>query len=228
MSVPWHIVRLWLLLSLATLLAGVLLAPAPALADDHLNHAGLVVRDAAGRLTYAWVPFPEDEIDGIELLQQSGLPVVTADFGALGAAVCSIGGEGCSLAECRRNVCQGSAADAPYWQVFQHDPDEPSLWVWQPLGASATQVMDGDVFGWSWTASEPGLPRMSAAEIARMAGAGDGEASELAVRTLLPEGVLAVSSPPPPDTRTTAAAAAIVLGIALTGALLASRPRLAS
>ena len=34
MILPWHIIRLWVLISLAALLAGVLLAPAPTLADE--------------------------------------------------------------------------------------------------------------------------------------------------------------------------------------------------
>jgi hypothetical protein len=227
MSVPWHVVRLWLLLSLATLLAGVLLAPAPARADEEFNHAGLVVRDAAGRLTYAWVPFQEDAIDGIELLKRSGIPVVTVGFGALGEAVCSIGGEGCGLGECRRNVCQGSAADAPYWQYFRQDRADPSHWTWQPLGASASEVVDGDVFGWSWTAAEPGLPALPAAEISQLAGAGAGDGSEPAARTLLPEGVSAVAPAPPPDARTTAAAASILVVIAAAGLVLSSKRSLA-
>ena len=76
--------RIWLLVSLATLLARLLLNPAPAQAEDSWNHAGLIVRDGDGRITYAWVPFREDEIDGITLLQRSGIPVVTVGFGALG------------------------------------------------------------------------------------------------------------------------------------------------
>lgn len=36
--VPWHMLCLWVLLSLATPLAGVLLAPAPTLAEEGLNH----------------------------------------------------------------------------------------------------------------------------------------------------------------------------------------------
>src|SRR4051794_20293535 len=94
MILPWHIIRLWLLISLATLLAGVLLAPRPTLADKQLHHAGLVVRDAEGRMTYAWVPFTEEKIDGIDLLRGSGIPVVTVGFGALGEGVCSIAGQG--------------------------------------------------------------------------------------------------------------------------------------
>ncbi len=208
---PWHIVRLWLLLSLAALLLGVLLAPRPMLADDDLNHAGLIVRDAEGRVTYAWVPFAEEEIDGIALLKRSGIPVVTVGFGALGEGVCSIGGQGCGVSECRRNVCQASAADAPYWQYFQQNPADPAIWTWQPLGASTTDVQDGDVFGWSWTAGDPGLPALPVREIASLAGAGDGGGSTPSVRTLLPDGVAAFQAPPAPEVGTTAAAIAILV-----------------
>ena len=186
-----------------------------------LNHAGLVVRDAEGRVTYAWVPFAEDEINGIELLQRSAIPVVTVGFGALGEGVCSIGGQGCGVAECRRTVCQASAADAPYWQYFQQDPRDPSLWQWQVLGASASKVHDGDVFGWSWTAKNPALPALSAPGIAALAGAGDGEGSQPTVRTLLPEGVAAVAPAPAPELRSVAAAAAILVVIGGTGMALA-------
>ena len=113
MNLPWHIIRLWVLISLAALLAGVLLAPRPTLADDGIHHAGLVVRDAEGRITYAWVPFTEEEINGIELLRRSGIPVVTVGFGVLGEGVCSIAWQGCGVAECRRNVCQGSPPTLP-------------------------------------------------------------------------------------------------------------------
>jgi hypothetical protein len=214
MILPWHIIRLWVLISLAALMAGVLLAPAPTLADDELHHAGLVVRDAQGRTTYAWVPFAEEEIDGINLLHRSGIPVVTVGFGALGEGVCSIAGQGCGVSECRRTVCQGSAADAPYWQYFQQDPRDPTTWTWQPLGASSSTVEDGDVFGWSWTAGDPALPALSAEEIASLAGAGDGTGSETAFRTLLPEGVTTMMNVPPPNAATTAAAAAILVVIA--------------
>lgn len=224
MILPWHIIRLWVLISLAALLAGVLLAPAPTLADE-LHHAGLVVRDAEGRMTYAWVPFAEEEIDGIDLLRRSGIPVVTVGFGALGDGVCSIAGQGCGVAECRRNVCQGSAADAPYWQYFQQDPGDSAVWTWQPLGASSSTVEDGDVFGWSWTAGDPALPALPPAEIASLAGAVDEAASEPVFQTVLPDGVPVVVNAAPPGAPTTAAAAAILVVIAGSGIALAVRRR---
>jgi hypothetical protein len=214
MILPWHIVRLWVLISLAALLAGVLLAPGPTLAEEELHHAGLVVRDAEGRMTYAWVPFAEEEIDGIDLLRRSGIPVVTVGFGALGDGVCSIAGQGCGVAECRRTVCQGSAADAPYWQYFAQDPVDPAVWTWQPLGASSSRVEDGDVFGWSWTAGDPALPALPPAEIASRAGAADMTTAAPVFRTVLPDGVAIVVNASPPDRPTTAAAAAILVVIA--------------
>ena len=180
------------------------------------------MRDGAGRLTYAWVPFPEETIDGIDLLQRSGIPVVTVGFGALGEGVCAIGGEGCDVAACRRTVCQASSADAPYWQFFRQDAKDPAVWTWLALGASATKVHDGDVFGWSWTADAPNLPPLPAARIAALAGAGDGRGSEPAVRTVLPEGVPAVAAAPPPTMRTTAAATAILVIIGAASAGLAT------
>ncbi len=229
MILPWHIIRLWVLISLAALLAGVLLAPMPTLADEELDHAGLVVRDAEGRMTYAWVPFfAEEQIDGIDLLRHSGLLVVTVGFGALGDGVCSIAGQGCGVAECRRTVCQGSAVDAPYWQYFKQDPVDPAVWTWQPLGASSSIVEDGDVFGWSWTAGDPALPALPPAEIASRAGAVDMAATRPVFRTVLPDGVAIMANAPPPDGPTTAAAAAILVVIAGSALALAVRRRTAA
>jgi hypothetical protein len=208
----WQWVRVWLLISLAVLLAALRLAPPPTSAEE-INHAGLVIRDSEGRLTYAWVPFTEVEITGVELLQASGIPVVTVGFGGLGEAVCSIDGQGCGVSECRRNVCQASAADAPYWQYFQQDPANPAVWRWLALGASASKVHQGDVFGWSWTASEPGLPSLSGADIATLAGGGGGKDSGPAVRTVLPDGVATIVPGPAPDRRTTVVASAILIAI---------------
>ena len=179
-------------------------------------------------MTYAWVPFAEEAIDGIDLLRRSGIPVVTVGFGALGDGVCSIGGQGCSVAECRRTVCQGSAADAPYWQYFAQDPVDHAVWTWQPLGASSSRVEDGDVFGWSWTAGNPALPALPPAEIASRAGAVDMAATEPVFRTVLPDGVAIMVNAPPPDGPTTAAAVAILVVIAGSALTLAVRRRTAA
>lgn len=215
--------RILLLISLASLLGRLLLDPAPTLAEDTWNHAGLIVRDDDGRITYAWVPFQEDEIDGIALLKRSGIPTVTVNFGALGEGVCAIAEQGCSVGECRRTVCQASGANAPYWQLFQQDPVDPATWRWLALGGSATRVHDGDVLGWSWTGDAPQLPEVTTGQLAQLAGAGDGTGTAASFRTYLPEGVGPAVAATPPEGREVAAASAVLCAIGLTGFALYRR-----
>ena len=215
--------RIWLLISLATLLVRLLLNPAPAQAEDTWRHAGLIVRDGEGRVTYAWVPFQEDEIDGIALLKRSGIPVVTVGFGGLGEGVCAIAGEGCSVGECRRTVCQASGANAPYWQLFRQDPADPATWHWLALGGSATRVHGGDVLGWSWTGDTPQLPAITPEQLAQLAGAGDGTGSVASFRTWLPEGVGPAAIATPPTAQEVAIAGAMLGAIGLAGFALYQR-----
>src|SRR5207247_9088948 len=130
--------------------------------------AGLVVRHGDGRIIYAYVAFPEASISGVELLRRSGISLVTIGFGGLGEGVCTIDDEGCPASDCRKRVCQGSGEDAPFWQYFR----QRTLgdWVALALAASATQVRDGDVDGWSWTGHDPALPALTIDDVARVAG----------------------------------------------------------
>lgn len=215
--------RILLLISLASLLGRLLLDPAPTLAEESWNHAGLIVRDDDGRITYAWVPFQEAEIDGIALLKRSGIPTVTVNFGALGEGVCAIAEHGCSVGECRRTVCQASGANAPYWQLFQQDPADPATWRWLALGGSATRVHNGDVLGWSWTGDDPQLPAVTTGQLAQLAGAGDGTGTVASFRTYLPDGVGPAVAANPPDGREVAAASAVLCAIGLAGLTLYRR-----
>src|SRR5215204_4636081 len=106
------------------------------------NHAGLVVRHGDGRITYAYVAFPEETISGIELLERSGISVVTVSFGGLGEGVCSVEEEGCRASECRQRVCQGPGDESPYWRYFRQAA--PGDWQALVLGGSSTKVHDGD------------------------------------------------------------------------------------
>ena len=136
-------------------------------AEGETNHAGLVIRDQAGELTYAYVAFAEPEISGIELLERSGVEIVTVGFGGLGAAVCSIQGEGCAVDECRRRLCQGPRPDDPFWQSFRQQA--PGDWRPEILGASSAIVRDGDIAGWSWTNGDAQLPTVTLTEVAAWA-----------------------------------------------------------
>jgi len=173
----------------------------------------VVVRDAEGGLTYAYVAFPEAEISGIELLRRTGLPLVAVGFGGLGEAVCSLVGDGCPLAECRRNVCQGSPA-APSWRYFRQAT--PGEWQPLPLGASGARVRDGEIDGWSWTAGAAGLPSLTLPDLARLAGADDtgaGPSTAAAPQVAVRGAGIAVTTAAGGDPVAYLAAAAILVAI---------------
>ena len=216
---PW-----WGTACAAVLLLLAVALAAPAAGQGATNHAGLVVRHGDGRVTYAYVPFAEEEISGVELLRRSGVPLVTVPFGGLGEGVCSLEGEGCGVDECRRRVCQGPRPDDPYWRYFRQEA--PGNWRPLALGGSATRVRDGDVDAWSWTGGEAGLPALSLADVVQAAGAAeDGtEAAGPVRRTVYPPG----AAPPEPDSgqgwAAYAGAGAVLVAIG-GGALVAARRR---
>lgn len=131
------------------------------------NVAGLVVDYGDGRVSYAVVPFNEEEINGLDLLNRSGLDIVTVGFGGLGDAVCQVGDTGCSVDDCRTRMCQTSDPESPFWQFSKLQGDE---WQFVATGASGAKVRDGDIYAWSWTGTPPELPVLAMAELTDRAG----------------------------------------------------------
>lgn len=153
----------------ATCILAIALARVPAASAADMNAAGLVVDYGDGRVSYAWVPFEEEEISGIELLRRSGLDLVTVGFGGMGEAVCQIDDTGCPLDECRGRLCQTSDPESPFWHYSRQTV--PGEWELVALGASGTTVRDGDIDGWSWTGGEAVLPPLTMEQLADRAGA---------------------------------------------------------
>jgi hypothetical protein len=139
-------------------------APVEAQADG--QYAGIVVRVGDGTVIYAYVPLDEPT-NGIELLRQSGVSLVTVGFGGLGEGVCRIEETGCDVSTCRKRVCQTADPESPYWRYFQ--ADDSGEWVASPLGGSGTKVEPGDVDGWSWTPDEALLPEVDFSAIPTLA-----------------------------------------------------------
>lgn len=138
-------------------------------AAPDINVAGLVVDYGNGRVSYAWVPFEEEEITGVELLQRSGLDVVTVTFGGMGEGICQIEITGCPVDDCRKRLCQTADPESPFWRYSRQEA--PGEWSFVALGASDTKVRDGDIDAWSWTGVEPELPSLTMGELANRAGA---------------------------------------------------------
>ncbi|MEJ7839454.1 MAG: hypothetical protein WKF81_11600 [Thermomicrobiales bacterium] len=132
------------------------------------QQAGIYVDFGNGDQTMVIVPFDEDSISSIELLERAGIPLLTVGFGGLGDAVCMIETTGCDLSACRRTLCQEGEPDAPFWQFMEQGSD--GIWTTSPLGASAATVEDGDIDGWVWTGSAPALPLMTMGDLVTRTG----------------------------------------------------------
>lgn len=119
------------------------LLPDGMLAQD-INKAALVIRHDDQSVQTACVEFSEPEINGLELLQNSGFDM-QLDVQGLGAAVCSIGQTGCPADDCWCQ-CKGGG-ECIYWSYWLRLSGQ---WQYSQGGASTFTVRDGDVQGWSW------------------------------------------------------------------------------
>lgn len=109
------------------------------------QRAGVVVQYGDGSVATACVRFSEPELDGIALLERSGLPVIT-QTGGVGAAVCKIGPDGCDY-PAEGCFCRRDGARSIYWAFYTLDE---RAWAYASLGAANTPVRDGAVHGWAW------------------------------------------------------------------------------
>lgn len=117
-------------------------APLGCAAAMAAHHAALVVEHGDGAVTTVCVAFPEDQITGDELLQRSQVPYQTADYGAIGKAVCQIQGEPASYPP----GCW--TASSPYWAMFVSRGG--GGWGISNLGISSQTFRDGDAQGFRY------------------------------------------------------------------------------
>ena len=113
------------------------------------NRAGLVVTLEDGTAVTRCVEFTEDEINGLELVNRSGLAVETGTA-AFGTSVCRIEETGCPGSDC---FCQCKGGDCVYWSYWHLGDDG---WQYSQAGAGIYQAKNGAVDGWTWG---PGTPQ---------------------------------------------------------------------
>ncbi len=148
---------------LGMLLLALLLVPSGALAQQP-HRAGLVIRHGDGNVIYRMVEFTEPEITGADLLLRAQVSLLTAGYGGMGQAVCSLDGEGCPADNC---FCRSYTNPAYFWHYYRLNAD--GTWSSMAFGPDSRKIRDGDIDGWSWTAGESGLPRISMDELAAKA-----------------------------------------------------------
>ena len=222
-TAPRAMPRHGLLVALA--LVCVVLAPwlhGTGAAQEPVHAAGLVIDYGDGRVSYAWVPFTEETISGIELLKRSGLSLVAVSFGGLGEGVCAIEGTGCGVDACRARLCQTADRTSPFWQYLRQEG--PGDWKQFALGASQSDVRDGDIDAWAWSGSDPELPALTMADLAGRVNA-DMEASDGAARALAVTVGGAPQSTERARARELAPAVAIIAGVLGAGMFAIRRAR---
>lgn len=140
------------------------LAPAPADAAASGLQIGLVITPAEGDVTTMLVSVPGDAPTALDALTASGveLAVAETDFGP---AVCGILGTGQPVEECFGDT------EGRYWAFFTlNDSGE---WEAAQVGVAGYPISDGQVLGFSWTASDANYnplvipPVVTLAEIAK-------------------------------------------------------------
>jgi hypothetical protein len=134
---PWRTI---LILLVMTLLSGAVNAQSP------VNRAGVVVRFGNGEVVTACITFNEPTISGLDLLERSGLPVISQQS-SIGAAVCKIGRDGCDYPATSCFCARDQQGRAVYWAFYRR---EAGTWRYSNLGASNVVVNDGDLHGWAW------------------------------------------------------------------------------
>ena len=139
-------VRLYLSPVLAiALVGGWLLSDAPHSLAQSANQVGLVVVHGDGSATTRCVEFSEPELNGVDLLQRSQLPM-NLDAGSMGTAICSLDGEGCAAPQ-EDCFCGMNRTPPVYWSYW-HVVD--GQWQYSQMGAGNTLVTPGTVEGWIW------------------------------------------------------------------------------
>jgi hypothetical protein len=124
----------------------------PCIRAQEPNRAGLVVDFGDGRVDTYWFEFEGSEINGYDLLLNSGLEVTIGGQAGFGIAVCAIGGVGCPASDC---FCQCQGAICIYWSYW-HQVD--GAWQYSQVGVDSYTAHPGDVDGWAWgKAQEPPL-----------------------------------------------------------------------
>jgi hypothetical protein len=109
------------------------------------NQAGLAVFSEGNLMFTACISFTQASYTGLDLLQGSGMPVITATNPTQGTAVCKIGDVGDAA-----NRCFGSMPD--YWSYWVLGSNG---WEYSAIGAGQSQVMGGGVYAWTWGPGNP-------------------------------------------------------------------------
>lgn len=172
------------LLALWGMAVGLQAGASPAAAQADLGRVGLVVQFGDGRLETRCISISQTPFSGYDVLLNSGYPLEVDFHPSLGAAICKIGGQGCSAQNC---FC-----DTPNYWAYWHlgkNAQGQEVWQYSNIGASSYLVQNGAVEGWRYGPGQPPSQVVTFAEICPPP-------------TATPSRAASATSPPPSPTRT--------------------------
>jgi hypothetical protein len=126
-------------------------SPSPTCVNAKAAHrAYVVVQHLDARVVQACVGFEGADLNGDELMRQSGIPIKTQTF-SFGMAYCQLDGEPAQYDQCF-NPAQG----APNWSLFVARAG--GSFKLADAGAGGLKLADKDALGWRYQAGTAGLP----------------------------------------------------------------------
>jgi len=105
------------------------------------HKAYLVVTHLDGHSLQKCVGFDGDQLNGEDLMKQSGVEFQTQTF-SFGKGVCQIDNEPAQFSEC-------FPKDQPYWGLFTESAG--GTWTGAQTGYTAINLKAGDAMGWRYT-----------------------------------------------------------------------------
>lgn len=131
------------LLFATVLFLGTLFSSTYAFADTNEDsHAAVIIDTGQGAPKTACITFRGDTISGAQALELANAQPVYQSFAGTGRAVCALCGVGCPAGDTCL-TCAGST----FWNYF-HAKSGATSFTLSGVGASSSEVRDGDVEGW--------------------------------------------------------------------------------
>lgn len=130
-------------------------APLACIHPQTAHKAYVVVEHLSGASVQRCVGFDGAQINGDDLMRESGVEYQTQTFSGLGKAICQVDNEPVQYTDC-------FPKDKPFWAAFVSTGG--AAWTEAQTGYASINLADGDALGWQYRSpsgspAPPPLPR---------------------------------------------------------------------
>jgi hypothetical protein len=151
------------IVGIATIALGVGVTGARPAHGATANRAAVVV-EVNGVIHTVKVTFSSTSISGLDALRAAGFAPTVRVFGGNGGAVCALDVGGTTIGCPADTTCLTCSAASDYW-AYWRALSGATKYTFSSVGASSTQVHDGDVEAWNWSTGAAPSPFVSFAAV---------------------------------------------------------------